>query len=465
MNLDKLSKSERIHFIGIGGAGMSAIAKVLIEMGYQVSGSDMKESRYTRALTELGADISISHHERNLKDAGLVVISSAIPERNSELKWARSEKIPVLARAQMLNEVCAKKDPTIAIAGTHGKTTTTSMTALILDRVGLDPTFLIGGELNDIGSNARNGSGGVCVVEADESDGSLIYLNPKYAVITNIDTDHLDHYDTFDQLMELFGDWLGALPEDGKAIVMGDGSFAEMAAKSSGCEYITFGREETNDIYFSDPVFEDFASEFTVHDREKGRKWRIKLNVPGEHNILNALAALTVARSVQVDIGKASQVLSEFSGVKRRFQLVGRSGEVSIIDDYAHHPTEVIATLEAARNGGWKRIICIFQPHRFSRTKLLHSQFGPAFANADIIVMTDIYNAGELPVPGVTGKLLVDEVLSHQPHSRVAYIPNKLEIRDYVLSIVQPGDVVLTLGAGDIWSIGLDVFEYLRDVV
>ena len=464
MKMDQLPKTKRIHFIGIGGAGMSAIAKVLIEMGHQVSGSDLKESRYTKVLSEMGANITIGHDEKNSMGAEWVVISSAIPERNPELKLARKENIKVLARAQMLNQICSQKNKTIAIAGTHGKTTTTSMTALILERANLDPTFLIGGELNDIGSNAKYGSGEICLVEADESDGSLVYLKPELAVVTNIDSDHLDYHLTFEKLVALFQDWLAALGSSGKAIILGDGSPAEKAARESGSEYITFGRSSENNIYYDDVISKDFESEFTVYDKDRGKDWRVRLSVPGEHNILNSMAALAVAKSLDLDLEKAAQSLSEFKGVKRRFQLIGAVGGISIIDDYAHHPTEVMATLKAARGGQWKRVICIFQPHRFSRTKQLHEQFGEAFGDADITVMTDIYNAGELPIPGVTGKLLVDEILKHNPRSRLAYIPNKSEIRDYILSILRPGDALMTLGAGDVWDIGVNVHENLKSL-
>jgi len=326
----------------------------------------------------------------------------------------------------------------------------------------LGSTFLIGAELNDIGSNAQYGPGDTCVVEADESDGSLVYLEPRYAVVTNIDSDHLDYHRTFENLVGLFEGWLAKLPSDGKAIVLGDGSTAEKAAKAAGCPCTTFGRADNNDFYFSDTAFSELGSEFTLHDNRQGRTWRLKLQVPGEHNILNALAALAVVESLGLDIDTAGRDLASFSGVKRRFQLVGQGREVAVVDDYAHHPTEVAATLRAAGNGGWNRVICVFQPHRFSRTKLLSNQFGGAFGDADITVLTDVYDAGELPIPGITGKLLVDEILAHRPHSRVAYIPNKVEIRDYLLSIVRPGDLVLTVGAGDIWTIGQDLFEHLK---
>ncbi|MDP1808464.1 MAG: UDP-N-acetylmuramate--L-alanine ligase [Actinomycetota bacterium] len=463
MKEDILASGQKFHFIGIGGAGMSGIAKVLLEMGEAVSGSDLKESRHTAALADLGATVSIGHDAANLGDAGVVVISSAIPETNPELTAARERGLNVMPRARMLAQICRQKPGAVAVGGTHGKTTTTSMTALILDKAGLSPTFLIGGELNDIGGNAKYGDGESCVVEADESDGSLVYLAPKYAIVTNIDSDHLDYHGTFDNLVALFSVWLSKLPADGKAIVLGDGSPAEEAARTAGCSFITFGRSDANDLSFSGAVFDEFGSQFSVHDNRQGRSWRLSLRIPGEHNILNALAALAASQCLGLEIGEAGNILAGFSGVKRRFQLVGRGREVAVVDDYAHHPTEVTATLAAAGQGGWNRVICVFQPHRFTRTKLLSGQFGGAFGAADITVMTDIYNAGEMPIPGVNGKLLVDEILAFRPRSRVTYIPDKMEIKDYLLSIVRPGDIVLTVGAGDIWTVGVDLFEQLKE--
>lgn len=448
---------------------MSGIAKVLIEMGETVSGSDLKESRYTRVLADLGAEIAIGHKESNLGDAGIVVISSAIPETNPELAAARDRGLPVMARAQMLARICHQKPGGIAVAGTHGKTTTTSMVALMLEKAGLNPTYLIGGELNDVGSNAKYGSGDACVVEADESDGSLVYLAPKYAIITNIDSDHLDFHGTFANLAALFEGWLAKLPADGKAIVLGDGSPAEVAAKASGCAFVTFGRFPDNDISFDEAVFSEFGSEFTVHDNRSGRDMRMKLGIPGEHNILNALAALATVMLLEVEsktaeeyFDEAGASLADFSGVKRRFQHIGQWGNVDVVDDYGHHPTEVMATLAAAGRGGWRRVICVFQPHRYTRTKLMSGQFGEAFEDADITIMTDVYNAGETPIPGVSGKLLVDEILARRPRSRVTYLPDKANIKDYLLSVVKPGDIVLTVGAGDIWTVGQELCEQLK---
>lgn len=447
----------RIHFIGIGGAGMSAIAKVLLEMGISVSGSDLKESRYTRSLEKDGALITIGHDPANLPDTGVIVISTAIPEYNPELRAAKERGLNVVKRAQMLGEIVRRHKISIAVGGTHGKTTTTSMVAHILDRLDLDPTFLVGGELNDIGSNARNGSGELCVVEADESDGSLVHLEPQIAVITNIDHDHLDFHKSFENLTTLFEKWLAALPEGGKAIVGGDGSPAQAAAIASGREYITFGREPENDLRLLKTSFYGFNSNFEVAFGPQGDTITVELTVPGEHNVQNAMAALAAVKEVGVDPRAAAAALVDFQGAKRRFQLVGEANGVAVIDDYAHHPTEVAATIDAACRSDRDRVICVFQPHRFSRTQLLAAEFGEAFASADLVVLTNIYNAGEQPIPGVSGKLIVDEILKQRAHVSVSYIPDKHELVDYVQCISRPGDLILMMGAGDIGGISHDL--------
>jgi UDP-N-acetylmuramate--alanine ligase len=455
-----ICRSQPVHFIGIGGAGMSGIAKVLLEMGVPVSGSDLKESRYTRTLADIGADIRIGHSAANLGEAPIVVISSAIPRSNPELAAARGRGLTVLARAEMLGEICRRSPRAIAIAGTHGKTTTTSMAALILEKAGADPTFLIGGELNDIGANAKYGRGDLCIVEADESDGSLVHLTPKYAVLTNIDADHLDYHQNLAAIVSLFERWLGSLPRDAEAVVLGDGSAAELAVKAGGCRYISYGRGEDNDLFFTDDRSGRFGSEFTLHDRRLGQSFRVKLKVPGEHNILNAMAAAAVAQAAGVDLKACAEGLWSFNGVKRRFELIGETGEVTIVDDYAHHPTEVEATLRAAKTRG-QRVVCVFQPHRFTRTKMLSAEFGSAFGAADMTVITDIYGAGEEPLPGVSGKLLVDKILARSPETRLTYIPSSGDVQEYLLPRLRPGDLVLTMGAGDIHHVGSELYRHL----
>lgn len=452
-----------VHFIGIGGAGMSGIAKVLLEMGFSVSGSDLKASRYALSLEDFGAKITIGHNAENIDSPDVVVISSAIPERNVELARARELGIPVLARAEMLAQL-ARRKTAVAVAGTHGKTTTTSMISFILQQSGNDPTYLIGGELNDIGSNARYGSGKHCVIEADESDGSLMHLNPQVAVVTNIDADHLDYYGSFEAVETIFSDWLTKLPEDGFAVVLGDGSNVQELAAETGKQLITFGLGEDNDFYARELKFDPFGSRFHIYSASQGLIGELILKVPGTHNVLNALAASAFCLSAGIEIDQIAAALIKFTGVKRRFQLIGKACDVAVVDDYAHHPTEVRATLRAARLGDWKRIVCVFQPHRYSRTKFLVREFGLAFVDADLTVMTDIYSAGEEPMPGVTGKLIVDAVLEDNPQKNITYLPKKMDIRDYLMAVVREGDLVLTMGAGDIWMVGDELLNHLLDV-
>jgi UDP-N-acetylmuramate--alanine ligase len=455
----KLDKTAPIHFIGIGGAGMSGIAKVLLERGFQISGSDIKESRNTNQLRQLNADIYIGHNQNNLGKAKLVVISSAIRKDNVEWQAAISKSIPVVSRAEMLALICQQK-VSIAVAGSHGKTTTTSMIAWILRKAGLDPSFLIGGELNDIGSNGKSGKGKFCVVEADESDGSLIHLRTKYQVITNIEADHLDYYRGLKDLEDLFRRWLSEQPES-LAIVLGDESNVSKLVKELGKNHLTFGLSKENDLYAGDVKLAESGSTFNVYSSKSGNLGKIRLKVLGLHNIFNALAAISLSLSVGVKFKDIAPALADFGGVRRRFQVIGYKDKICVVDDYAHHPTEVKATLQTAKLGKWNRVICVFQPHRYSRTKCLSSEFGKAFTNADLTIMTEVYPAGEGPIPGVSGKLLVDKILQNKPRQEVVYLPRKWQISEYLSDTVQQGDLVLTMGAGDIWTVGDQLLERL----
>lgn len=457
-----LDRSNSVHFIGIGGAGMSGIAKVLLEMGHSVSGSDIKSSRYTRSLESLGAKVTIGHQEKNINNNDVVVISSAISEGNVELKRAKKLGIRVMARAEMLAQI-ARQKTTVAVAGTHGKTTTTSMISFILEKSGYDPTYLIGGELNDIGSNARFGSGKYCVIEADESDGSLLRISPQMMVVTNIDADHLDFYGSMEAVEKIFADWLEKLPKDGKAFVMGDNTNIKKLIKPGHGSFVTYGLEPENDYFAKDISFQDFGSRFQLYSSKTGLIGELTLNVPGTHNILNSLAATAFCLDIGVDLSSIAKALARFTGVKRRFQLIDKLNEIAVVDDYAHHPTEIKATLKAARQGGPGRVICVFQPHRYSRTKFLFREFGPAFADADVTVMTDIYGAGEEPIPGVTSKLLVDSILESNPKKTVAYLPHKMDVGNFLLSHIRVGDLVLTMGAGDIWTVGIELIDHLSE--
>lgn len=449
-----------VHFIGIGGAGMSGIARVLVEMGYEITGSDLKESHYTKSLRGLGARVSIGHRPENVGKAELVVVSSAIPSDNSELKEAKKRKIPVYRRAEMIAHLGEGKK-IIAVAGTHGKTTTTSMVSVVLERGGLEPTFLIGGELNDIGSNARFGEGDYLVVEADESDGSLLFLNPAAVVITNVEADHLDYFHDFAQIEEVFGQFLNQVHPDGFIIVCGDHSNLRKILSSLPRDSFTYGFENNCDFQARNIKLRKDGSSFEFFYRGK-KIGRIELKIIGIHNVYNALAATSLAFLLGVDIKRISQALIDFRGVKRRFEQKGFWNGVCLADDYAHHPTEIKATLEAAQHGGWQRVICVFQPHRYTRTQALSDEFGRCFDLADIVVLTDIYAAGEEPIPGVTGKLILEAVLNRAPRKQLVYLSKFSEIKDWLIKNVRSGDLVLTMGAGDIWMVGEEFTSYMN---
>lgn len=440
---------------------MSSLAVVCLAHGYRVTGSDIKESANTHSLRGQGAEVSVGHDTANVVGSALVIVSSAIRKSNPELHEARRRKIPVISRAELLSLLMKDKDG-IAIAGTHGKTTTTSMIALMLEKAGLDPTFLIGGELNDIGSGARHGRGRYLVAEADESDGSLLCLDPKIAVLTNVEADHLDHYRSLAEIERTFLEFLRRLPEDGYALICGDHPGARNLTRSLKGDYYTYGLGDGCDFKAKDVRLVIDQNRFTCY-RGDVRLGTVSLRVPGLHNVLNALATVSLGHLLGLDFSVAASALKSFGGVRRRFQYLGRAGDITLVDDYAHHPTEVEATLKAARTGRWGRVVTVFQPHRYSRTSHLHREFGRSFACADVVVVTDVYAADEEPIPGVDGKLIVDSILKEEPHKNVAYLPKKADISDYLVSLLEAGDILLTMGAGDVWVVGNEVLEELEN--
>lgn len=450
---------KQVHFIGIGGAGMSAIARVLLEMGYEVTGSDLKESAYTLRLRELGANVTIGHRPENLTQAEIVVVSSAIPPNNVELAEARRKGLTIFPRAEMIAYL-GKRKKVIAVAGTHGKTTTTSMISIALERAGLEPTFLIGGELNDIGSNARFGKGNYLVAEADESDGSFLFLKPEVAVITNVEADHLDYFHDFDQIEKIFAQFLNQVDPAGFVVVCGDHPNSKKIVAGLKKKPFTFGLANGSDFQARNVELRSDGSRFEFW-RQGEEIGQIDLGVLGRHNIYNALAAASLAFLIGVDFQTIAQALAEFKGVKRRFEQKGCWNEICLVDDYAHHPTEIKATLEAARKGRWQRIICVFQPHRYTRTQALSQEFGAAFDQADIVVLTDIYAAAEEPIPGVTGKLILEAVVDRNPQKEVQYLTKFNEIKEYLEKNIRPGDLILTMGAGDIWMVGEEISAHL----
>ncbi len=444
-------KARRLHFVGIGGSGMSGIAEVLVNMGYPVSGSDIATNPATRHLKKLDARIFRGHKAEHVREADVVVISSAVREDNAEVVEARRLEIPVIPRAEMLAELMRLKYG-IAIAGAHGKTTTTAMIAGVLDRGGLDPTVVIGGRLRTLRSGAKLGHGELMVAEADESDGSFLKMKPTIAVVTNIDREHLDHYRDLSAIQDAFVQFLGRLPFYGAAIVCLDDANVRAVLPRVGRKKITYGLSSDADVQATDVAIVGFSSKFVAHASGK-RLGLVELAVPGRHAVYNSLAAIAVGLELDLPFRTIADALRRFSGVDRRLQLRGTAGGARVIDDYGHHPTEVIATLAAIREAFGARTTVVFQPHRYSRTRALLEEFGGAFFLADRVLVTDIYGAGERPDPEIGGPTVVDALIRHG-HPAAEYAPDLDEIPRRLLDELRPGEVVVTLGAGDVWRVG-----------
>ena len=449
-------KIKHIHFVGIGGIGMSGIAEVLLNLGYKVSGSDMNLSDTTKHLQDSEAVIYKGHAASNIEGADVVVISSAVSQENEEVKAAKKLLIPVIPRAEMLAELMRLKYG-IAVAGAHGKTTTTSIIATVLARGNIDPTVVIGGKLNSFGTNAKLGQGDFLVAEADESDGSFLKLSPTIAVVTTIDEEHLDYYKNLDAIKKAFLSFVNKVPFYGLAVLCLDDKNIQDIIPSVEKRYVTYGFSAQADFAAKDIELKGFESSFKVINRGK-ELGRFKLNMPGLHNVYNALSAVAVGLELEIDIDAIKKAFAEFSGVQRRFQVKGEINGVMVVDDYGHHPTEIKATLAAAKSGWDKRTIVIFQPHRYTRTKDLMKDFATAFYQADVLILTDIYAAGETPIEGVTGERLYETIKGHG-HKEVMFIKNKNEIPDYVFKMLKKDDIVITLGAGDVYKIGGEIVE------
>ena len=433
---------------------MSGIAELLANLGYEVSGSDTKRSDVTERLARLGVRVATGHDARNVGAVDVVVISSAIRADNPELAEARARSIPVIPRAEMLAELMRLRYG-IAVAGAHGKTTTTSMIALVLDRAGLDPTAVIGGRLSAFGSNARLGKGDYMVAEADESDRSFLKLSPSIAVITNIDHEHMESYGTWDNLQQAFADFANKVPFYGAVVACVDDVPVRELITRLGRRVITYGLDD-GDVAGIDMRLQAFGSTCTVvHRTENGRATlgELHLTVPGRHNVLNALGATAVGLEVGVPFPTIVAALGEFRGAERRFQTLGEVDGVLVVDDYGHHPTEIAAVLAAAKAGIGRRVIAVFQPHRYSRTQQLMKEFGPAFEKADAIVLTDIYAAGEPAIEGVTIEALTDAIRASAP-APVQLVKALDDLPAAVAALCRPGDLVITLGAGSIGSVG-----------
>ena len=455
-----LEKKHRVHFVGIGGIGMSGIAEVLLNLGYSVTGSDLRESEATERLSSLGAEIFLGHREANLGgDPSVVVISTAVKFSNPEVVEARRRNIPVIPRAEMLAELMRMKYG-VAVAGSHGKTTTTSMIAAILSAAGLDPTMVIGGRVRALGSNAKLGQGEILVAEADESDGTFLLLSPTIAVVTNIDREHMDFYHSMDRLTERFLDFINKVPFYGLAVLCMDHPNVRALLPKVRKRFVTYGLTPEAEFTAHDLQHQPMRVEFSVA-RDSTSLGRLKLHVPGRHSASNALAAVAVAQELEIPFSRIAEGLESFTGIHRRFEVKGEPNGILVIDDYGHHPVEIQTTIQAIRDS-WKRpLTVVFQPHRYSRTQDLFDDFVTSFEETDRLVLTEVYSAGEEPIAGTSGESLY-QAIKRRGHLDVEYVADKEEMIKRLLPKLRPGDIVLTLGAGDIYKVGEKLVEALQ---
>ena len=451
---------QHIHFVGIGGVGMSGIAEVLLNMGYRVTGSDQRRGEAVERLEQLGAKVFVGHDPANVAGAHVVVYSSAVARDNVEVAEARARQVPVIPRAEMLAELMRLKYA-IAVAGTHGKTTTTSLIASVLAEGRLDPTVVVGGRIRSLGSNARLGQGEYMVAEADESDGSFLRLTPTMAVVTTIDAEHLDYYGTLERVSEAFLAFVNKVPFYGAAVLCLDQPNVQLLIPRVEKRIITYGLESAADLTAHRLTLSGLTARFEVLHRGQPLG-ECLLRVPGRHNVLNAMAAIAVGLDLEIPFVTIQRGLAEFSGVQRRFQVRGESRGVLVVDDYGHHPAEIRATLAAAKAGFDRRVVTVFQPHRYTRTLHLRQEFLTAFNQSDVLVVMDIYPAGEAAIEGVTGQDLADAIRAHG-HRDVVYLASDRErILAHLEDVLRPGDLVLTLGAGDVGQLGRALLERLE---
>ena len=447
----------RLHLVGIGGAGMSGVAHLLLARGFDVSGSDIKETRELDHLRKAGAKVSIGHRPQQIGDPDAVVVSSAIPRWNVEVLEARRRGIPVLLRGEVLVGLMRGRRG-VAVAGTHGKTTTTSMIAVMLSAAGLDPSYVIGADLNETGSRAFHGGGEFFVAETDESDQSFDLYEPEVAVLTNVEEDHLDFYRSRQEIEAAFA----AFVSRARAVVAcWDDPGVRTTLEGVATPRITYGTGSENDLVVRDLRMEDGGGRASIDVR--GKTIAVHLSVPGRHNLVNAAAALAVGSLLGLTLEGAAEALRSFTGVRRRFECRGEERGVTFVDDYAHHPTEVKATLETASWKEHRRVVAVFQPHRYTRTQAMWRALGESLGGADVVVFTDVYGAGESPIPGVTGKLLVEALAERCPGKRIVYLPRRSEVARFLAREVRTGDLVLTLGAGDVTMVGEETLERLKE--
>ncbi len=452
-----MNNLQHVHFIGIGGYGMSAIARVMLDLGYQVSGSDVAKKELTDKLMDRGANIFIGHHASNISGAELVVYSTDIPKNNVELLAAEELDIPFIHRSEMLAKLLNGKKG-VAVAGAHGKTTTSSMIALMMENNNVDPTFIIGGEVLNIGSNAKAGSSDYVVAEADESDGTFLQYYPYLGVVTNIEADHLENYDgSFEKLKQAYRQFLQQIKPAGIAVVCYDDPYIKEIIPNIKEKVITYGFDEDADMVARDMTFLNRTSTFIV-EYKGATLGKVDLSIPGKHNILNAMATIIVGLETGIPFAGITKALQEFTGAKRRFQVIGEYNQITVIDDYAHHPTEIQATISAAK-ATEKRIVAVFQPQRYTRTFFLLDAFSRSFSEADEVIITNIYSpAGDNLIEGIDAQKLV-EMIKENSNKNTTFFPTKEEVYEYLLEVAKPNDLILTMGAGDIWKVAYQLVD------
>jgi len=452
-------KKYHIHFVGIGGIGMSGIAELLLNLGYEVSGSDLKASDITERLNLLGGNITVGHRADQVSGADVVVTSSAVNDQNPEVQAARQSGIPLIPRAEMLAELMRLKY-SVAVAGAHGKTTTTSIVAAVLDKGGLDPTVVIGGKLKSIGSNALLGQGDFIVAEADESDGSFLKMSPTIAVVTNIDREHLDFYRDLEEIKSAFLQFVHRIPFYGLSIVCLDNEAVQELIPNIEKRFTTYGMSSQADIHARNVVFDGMQSRFVLHHHDQSLG-EIRLNLPGVHNVYNAMASVAVGLELDIPFETIKAALETLQGVQRRLEIKGRANDIMVVDDYGHHPTEIKTTLQAAAEA-WpeRRKVVVFQPHRYTRTRALFDEFTRSFYQSDILAVLPIYSAGEPVIEGVTSQAMCAEIRAHG-HREVICCSNAPAAEAHLMEILQPGDLMLTLGAGDVWKLGETILANL----
>ena len=453
---------KKLHFVGIGGIGMSGIAELLINQGFNITGSDINDSKVIQNLKNKGAEIFQGHNAKNLTDADVLVFSSAVNEDNPEIIAALKKNIPIIRRAEMLGELIALKETSIGVAGTHGKTSTSSMVGAMLSQAKLDPTLVVGGLVRNINTNSLLGEGDLIVVEADEFDRSFLSLQPTIGIITNIELEHTDCYEDLYDLQNAFTQFANACPFYGAVIIGNQSPAAAEIIPNIKRPVITFGLTKKSDFYANDMIYNQSETTFTVFHKDKNLGV-IHLQVPGEHNVLNALASVALGIEMNIPFHDVAAGLESYKGVRRRFDIKGEANGIMVVDDYAHHPTEVRVTLKSAKNGWNRRIVGVFQPHLYSRTKAFYQEFAIALMETDILIITDVFPAREKPIEGINGKMVAD-FAKDSGHKNVFYIENLENLEKKLDNLCQPNDMIITIGAGNIWRYAESYMNHLNNI-